>query len=326
MKKIFTNVFILSFCFFFTLNTHANANLQKLNIGILPAADALLLYAAKDAGFFEENGLDIEIIPFQSALELGAAMRAKALDGHFGDIINVLLQNETGARQEIVATSSYANKMAEKPQRHFAVVGSPMLSKNPENLKVENLQGKSLAIGGDTIIDYLYTQMQKANKIEDNYFQIEDIRAIPLRVQLLMAGEVDFALLPEPLVTTLEASGAKVLFDDTSLEEPLAVIALRKEVIEKNEEAVQAFRSALEKAAKDINMPENHEKYKKMMIENNLLSPKVKDSYQLIQFDLERLPKYLPTESEINQYIVWMQAKNILKEKPLYADIIYDAN
>ncbi len=321
MKK--TIIHSLLVAFLLLLAPQAKADTQKLNIGILPAADALLLYAAEEAGYFKEADLDVEIIPFQSAVELGAAMRAKALDGHFGDIINVLLQNETGAEQEIVATSSYANADPKKSQRHFAIVAGPKFAAKPENLKIENLKGKKVAIGGDTIIDYLYTQMTKANNLASDYFQIEDIRAIPMRLQLLMAGEIDAALLPEPLVSTLEASGAKVIFDDTSLTEPLAVIALRKEIVEKSNENVEAFRNALKKAAADINNPSNKDKYLNMMIENNLLSPKVKDSYALIQFDLDRLPNYLPTSEELDAYITWMQEKNILKNKVAYEDVIF---
>ncbi len=69
------------------------ASAAGLRLGVLPAADSLVLNVAHDEGLFEAEGLDVDLIPFQSALELGAAMRAGELDGHFGDIINVLMQN-----------------------------------------------------------------------------------------------------------------------------------------------------------------------------------------------------------------------------------------
>ena len=58
----------------------STANAEALRIGALPAADSIVLYVAQDKGFFKEAGLDVEIIPFKSALEIGAAMRAKKLD------------------------------------------------------------------------------------------------------------------------------------------------------------------------------------------------------------------------------------------------------
>ncbi len=307
---------ILCCCFLLLSNNSASAQeIDVLRIGTLPAADSILLYAANNEGYFEENNIQIEIIPFQSAVELGAAMRAQALDGHFGDIINVLMQNATGAPQKIVATTSYATEN----QRHFAIVASPKL----EDLNIENLANARVAIGNDTIIDYLYSQMTSANNLESNYFALEDIRAIPLRLQMLMLGEVDAALLPEPLVTTVEAQGAHVIFDDTTLSEPLAVIALRNDVI--TDDLVHRFRDALYKAAMHINEPANRETYIDIMVEVGLLSEQVKDVYPLLQFDTELLPNYLPSEEDIANYITWMQAKGILSDAPLYEEIVWQA-
>ena len=77
------------------------AHSAPLKLGVLPAADTIVLHVAADEGLFAKQGLEVELVPFQSALELGAAMRAGALSGHFGDIINVLMQNESGSPQAL---------------------------------------------------------------------------------------------------------------------------------------------------------------------------------------------------------------------------------
>ena len=82
------------------------AHSAPLKLGVLPAADTIVLHVAADEGLFAKQGLEVELVPFQSALELGAAMRAGALSGHFGDIITVLMQNESGSPHAIVATTS----------------------------------------------------------------------------------------------------------------------------------------------------------------------------------------------------------------------------
>ena len=55
------------------------AHSAPLKLGVLPAADTIVLHVAADEGLFAKQGLEVEIVPFQSALELGAAMRAGAL-------------------------------------------------------------------------------------------------------------------------------------------------------------------------------------------------------------------------------------------------------
>lgn len=81
---------------------------ETVRIGTLPASDSILLIAASEDGLFAKEGLDIALVPFRSAMEIGAAMRAGELAGHYGDIMNVLTQNASGAPQKIVATMTTA--------------------------------------------------------------------------------------------------------------------------------------------------------------------------------------------------------------------------
>lgn len=94
---------------------------ETLRIGVLPAADSIVIHVATDESLFKAKGLDVEVIPFKSALELGAAMRAGRLDGHFGDLMNVFTQNERGVPQSVILTTTHTHK----DQRAFGLVVSP---------------------------------------------------------------------------------------------------------------------------------------------------------------------------------------------------------
>lgn len=87
----------------------ASAGAQALRIGTLPASDAVLLYAAESEGCFTRAGLEVKLVAFRSAVELGAAMRAGELDGHYGDLMNVLLQYEGGIPQAVAVTTTRAH-------------------------------------------------------------------------------------------------------------------------------------------------------------------------------------------------------------------------
>lgn len=50
---------------------------KTLRIAALPAIDALILYAAEADGIFKSEGLNIEILPFKSSVEMTAAIRAE---------------------------------------------------------------------------------------------------------------------------------------------------------------------------------------------------------------------------------------------------------
>ena len=94
-----------------------------LKIGVLPAADSVLLYAAESEGFFESRGLRIQLLPFKSAIEIGAAMRAGELAGHYGDLINVFTQNAAGAPQAVSPSSAASSSAAIL----FFIDSSPLL-------------------------------------------------------------------------------------------------------------------------------------------------------------------------------------------------------
>lgn len=288
---------------------------DALKIGSLPAADSLILHAAKKDGVFAAHGLDVEIVPFQSALELGAAMRAGSLDGHFGDIINVLMQNENGAPQIIVATTSHSSPKA----RFFGLAVRP----DSPAKTLADLKGKTCSIGRATIVDFVLDSLLEQEGAADSLTK-SDIRQIPVRLQMLLSGRIESALLPEPLLSLVEGQGARVLLDDRNLSLPLAVIALRKP--EKNDEAfadrIRRFRAALAEEAGRINAEPGV--YKTMMQKLGLLSDKAAEHYVMLRFEEPLTPLGLPSEEDIRHYADWMKRNRLLKKDvPALADIVF---
>ncbi|MBO4318014.1 MAG: ABC transporter substrate-binding protein [Mailhella sp.] len=285
-----------------------------MKIGVLPAGDSLIIHAAAEDGFFAAHGLNVEPVPFQSALELGAAMRAGTLDGHFGDIINVLMQNESGSPQRIIATTSRAGQGA----RFFGLVISP----KAEVKSLEELQGTETATASATIVDYLLTRILREKGLPDDHFARQEIRQIPIRLQMLSAGQIGSAFLPEPLVSLLEKRGASVLLDDTVLKDALAVIALRREVTDApgGAETVKAFRRALADTARAING--DPEKYREMMIRKGLLSKETGTHYAMLRYE-DPCPLGIPSKEDMLRYAGWMEEQKILKAIPAYEDIVW---
>ena len=273
------------------------AHSAPLKLGVLPAADTIVLHVAADEGLFAKQGLEVELVPFQSALELGAAMRAGALSGHFGDIINVLMQNESGSPQAIVATTSHSSP----DNRCFGLVVSPK----------------------STIIDFLLAQLLQQEGAAPDFLNRQDIRQIPVRLQMLLSGQIESALLPEPLVSLVEAKGARTILNDCKLNTPLAVIALKRDVLDAPDGAqtVAKFREALREAAKCIN--ETPDAYRPIMEAKGLLPKGASANYTMVRFDMTHTPTGLPSEADIKTFADWMKANRILKKDPAYGDVVF---
>ena len=66
-------------------------DISSIKFGVLPVVDTLPLLVADDEGFFEQENIDIEIIPFNSALERDAALQAGEINGYFADPLSAIL-------------------------------------------------------------------------------------------------------------------------------------------------------------------------------------------------------------------------------------------
>lgn len=288
---------------------------RPLFIGVLPAADSIVLEVAADEGLFAKEGLDVKTVPFKSALEIGAAMRAGRLDGHFGDLMNVLTQNATGVPQTIVVTTTHTSSA----QRAFALVVSPKKSQTIRQLS--DLKETPTAMSASTIIDYLLARMKETEHLPEGALKNVEVRQIPIRLQMLLAGQVETALLPEPLVTVVQKRGGRVIWDDTRLNEPLAVVALAKKAA--TPEVVRGFKKAVAAAADLIEA--SPEKYRVLMVRKKLLPSAAASDYQMVRFSLfgreDGLPP-LPTAEDVERVGQWMRQKGMISSIPSVVDVV----
>lgn len=253
---------------------------QTLRFGVLPVVDTLPLWVGLEKGFFKEKGLDIEIISFQSALERDAALQSGRLDGYFGDILNTLLLIRSQQAIGIVTTAFRTHP----DYRMFALVSAPGVG--IEDL--EGLRGKQVAISRATVIEYLLDRLLEVRGKTSDFVEKQEIKKIPIRLQMLLAGQIPAALLPEPLVTLAETRGARVLLDDRMLNTALTVLALRRELTKKDVSLASRFLEAYGKAVKAINS--DPDGYKGTLQTRTQFPEAIKDQYPIPRFPAVTLP------------------------------------
>ena len=284
-----------------------------VKIGVLPASDSLALHVAKEEGLFAAQGLDVELVPFQSALEQAAALRGGGIDGWFSDMIAVLVMHESGVPQTFFATMCYSGP----DRRFFGIVTAP----DSPITGMDDLRGKKVAVSQATIIDYMLASILGSLKLPDDYVERVDIRQISVRLQLLSAGKVDAALLPEPLLSLMEARGARVIADNTGFEEPLAVMALRSD--KADPQTVNAFRAALAEAMARINA--DPERYRQVMLDKKLLPKEAAGAYRMLAYPPEHTPVPQPSAAEVERVARWMFDNKLVRRMPVAQEVLYDA-
>lgn len=128
------------------------AHSAPLKLGVLPAADTIVLHVAADEGLFAKQGLEVELVPFQSALELGAAMRAGAAERAFQGTSSTSSCRMKAARRKLLW------RRPRTPRRTTAVSGSSS-PPSPKRKLWPTSKGRTLRFPSATIIDFLLAQL-----------------------------------------------------------------------------------------------------------------------------------------------------------------------
>jgi NitT/TauT family transport system substrate-binding protein len=286
----------------------AAAEGTRLRLGILPVVDTLPLLVGEAEGLFAAQGLTVELIAFQSALERDAALQAGGLDGYFGDLLNTLLLIRSGENLRILTTAFHTHP----DHRMFGVVAAP----GSGIAEAAGLAGREVAISRATVIEYLLDRLLTARGLEPASVSKLDIKKIPIRLQMLLEGQVAAALLPEPLLTLAESKGGRVLLDDRVLDTSETVVALTRKALEGDPGLAPRFRTAYAQAVESIN--NDPERYKDLLVARTQFPLPVKDRFRVPVFPAVRPP----AAADLDAVQDWLAANGMGGPRLAYLDVV----
>ncbi|HHV35870.1 MAG TPA: ABC transporter substrate-binding protein [Syntrophomonadaceae bacterium] len=310
-KSSYSLLIIALVMVFFLFGCQEDIKENTLKVGILPNEEVLPLYVAEEEGFFEKHDVNIEIVNFQSAAERDAALQAGAVDGVEGDLLAVALIRQGGTPVKAVSLVMGATV----DEGRFAMMAAP-----GSDIDVEGLKGKKLAISKNTIIEYVADQMIMIKGMDPKEVQKVNIAKMPLRVENLLQGQIDAAVLPDPLASYAELKGAKVLVDDTKLSENISqsVYFFSDDAIKNKKTAIQKFMQAYSEGAQTVT--ENPERYRNLFKEKIQIPVELQETYPVPSFS----PLQLPSREDTQRVIDWLKDNELLTEPYTYEDIVTD--
>ncbi|HEX16443.1 MAG TPA: transporter substrate-binding domain-containing protein [Deltaproteobacteria bacterium] len=279
------------------------AECRPLRIGTLPVGEGLPLWYAEDRGIFQREGVEVEVVPFQSAMERDLALQTGRIDGAIGDLVGTLIARRAGLNLKVVTVISRP-----KPQQAlFSLVSAPGVGTR----RVEDLEGRPVAISSNTVIEYVLDEILRrrvkgVRKVE--------IKKIPLRFQMVLTGEVVAAVLPEPLASLAITRGAGRLEDDRGLKGTEVVLVFREEVIRSRRGVVEALGRAWQEVVRLIEADPHGAQ--SVLFERARIPREVRESY----FP-PLCPVGLPSEEDLREVILWLHRKGIRVEDG-YRDLV----
>ncbi len=191
--KLALAVAALALCLFQTAPSVAQTSGPPIRIGAVPIDSYGQLYFAKDMGFFEQAGLDVQITNFTSGGAITAAVLSGSLDVGGTNTGSLAIAHARGLPVAIIAAGALYNSAAPSVLL--------VTAKNSPVRSVKDLSGKSIAV--TTISDMQQFACEKW--IDQHGVDSKSVSFVELPVTempvALSTGRIAAAVLLEPVLS-----------------------------------------------------------------------------------------------------------------------------
>jgi len=263
----------------------------SLKFGLLPAESAIPIIVAKEQGFYEDEGVNVELISFNSPNDRNVAVQAGEIDGIIGDIMTSLTFHEAGFDMKITSDIN----------EDFKLLTSP-------NSGIDNFQklnNKDVSIVPNFVLEYIMDKMAEENGIEYETIVIPSFTA---RFEALLADEIDGVIFTEPQATLLVSEGANLLASSKEYSIKAGTLLFNGEILEKHSAEVEAFYRAYNKAIDYINNTDSSE-YSDKLTEYGF-PPAIKD---YLKGEVEYTKANKITQESFDSVLEWTKEKGLVE-------------
>ena len=284
-------------------STSQEGEAVTLNFGAMGSIDTIPFVIAQENGYFEEEGIKVNLELFNAAKDRDAALQAGQLDGVLADETAIAIYQNSDMDMQITgATNGYWTLVATEQSNIHSL---------------EDLKGKKIGISENTMIEYLADDITTLNGIAAEDFEKVAIPAMPARLEALRNNQIDAAILPAPFNETAIADGAVEIETIHNPDIMISVTAFLNSVIEQYPQAIQGFYNAYNKAVDYINSTDISE-YEDAVIKTVGYSEETRGNIILPKFK----HNYLPDVEKVQKVFDWATAKGLLTKDITAKDVL----
>lgn len=286
---------------------------EKLRIGIMPAVNSIPLIVAEHLGGFAQEGVEVELVMFQSQLYRETALQTGQIDGTISDLVNAIGAWANGFDLRVTSLTDGVFALLTAP-------GSPLRSlEDWKSLPGSRPAGRGRVPTGllaNSIVYYVTEQMLEQAGVDPATVELVSTLYIPNRLEMLLAGQVEAACLPEPVATVAEMRGAHRVADTLRLESTPGILLFTGQAVREKAAAVQALHRAYNRAVEALNR--EGDRFRQVIVTRGEFPPQVRDALRLPRFRRAAAP----TPGEVADVAGWMAEKGLITRTPAYRDIV----
>jgi ABC-type nitrate/sulfonate/bicarbonate transport system substrate-binding protein len=286
---------------------------MSLTVATVASDSGSQAFYAEKQGFFEDQGLDVEVKIVANVPELAAAVESGDAQFALTSPTSVASASSAGIGFQIVAGGAIYT--ADNPGVWVMVpTGSDIKS-------VEDLAGKSIAVNALNTMPHLSTLAT----LDDAGVDVGKINFVTLDFtqvgQAFESGQVDAATVTAPFNAQIEADGLgsvlTVPYDAVNDEQDFynTIWFGQGDLVEKQPQLAEKFQAAIAETNAWANDPANEEERKSILQEYTNLTDETLANLQLLQFGDEVTPDML-------QPVLDVMSRFDVLPKPVEADAI----
>lgn len=264
---------------------------EVLKVGAMSSLDYIPYVLAEELGYTDSLGVDLEIVKFFSANDRDAAFRSGQVDGTVTDYTGAAIQHAAGLPLALVV----------KHDGYFEMMAQPSLASMAE------LKGKKVSVSRNTVIEYATDKMLEVAGLSPEEVEKPEVNKIPLRMEMMVGGEVDASVFPDPFITISKARGFVSLSSTRDLGISVTGTIFSQKALTEKGEAIKALMTAYNLAVDYINS-HPREEWQEILIEDagipaELVSQVVLPTYRHAE---------QPSQKEIKETIEWLKARALV--------------
>lgn len=202
-----------------------NDALQHVKVSMMNAIHDMPVLVARDEGFFNDEGLDVEILDTPGSGQANSdhqALRENIFDRTMESLYDQgecdqFRMCEWGVMKRAVESISDPNQRSAKIVALGSAMSSFAIAANPKaNIyEPEQLKGKPIAVSPFNGSHFTTLKMMEGFISRDD-IQIKFVGTMKERIDALKEGEVAAAVLQEPWISVAEKQGLRVLMESHS--------------------------------------------------------------------------------------------------------------
>ena len=218
---------------------------DKLTVGVIPIVDTAPIWLGKDKGFFEEEGIDLELTKTTGGAAAVPGVVNGEFDFAFGNVMSLMVAQDQGLPLSFVTNGTTTSG---EEGKDFSGVVAPKGSdiKSPKDLEGKNVGVNNLKNIGDTTVRYAV----EADGGDPSKIKFSEV-AFPDAPAALSKGNVDAAWVLEPFLSKAIAEGGTVIswnYVDMSPQLDIAGYFTKDERISGDADLIKRFQAAMNKS------------------------------------------------------------------------------